>query len=490
MMTSYHGSILQLTEDGPNIQTPLKSINTKATTCGPIAQNSITLNYKNTNDTAICSRFVFPVNSHSSIYSSTANVGGRTIVGRVKEKEEAQKEYEKEVDGGENLVLAKEANQGNQGNQLSRFAISSVQEREVNDGETQPCLMSFAVAYPQVLKETVLKETFKSELKQDYCFPKSNTTWEIGNIPVASSESRRSRTMFEVTGLSSAKIVHSIFTSNKARSIHAVYEGATVKCKTSSYMKFAIKLLLPVNEVKVVLVDVQRVSGCAMAFRDEYQAIQAVLHGNSTPRLHRAMTRFADLEFMVEEEIIERSIETSMVNLDSKIYDTRIISLQDLSLTTDPESKETFSRACKLILGKYSRILEYVVEDIAKKVEDTNIDDDSEEYLRSLSLKILGNILSLENINQSLVPSMEKSDWAITLIDSLVWYISMASMYPWNACLAAKCLRLLALNFGTAHWANANGGVEYALKNAKNYGNVSYELLEKEAQAALECLIY
>jgi len=58
----------------------------------------------------------------------------------------------------------------------------------------------------------------------------------------------------------------------------------------------------------------------------------------------------------------------------------------------------------------------------------------------------------------------------------------MATNYPWNACLATKCLGLLAPNFGT-HWANI--GVQSALENARNYGNITYQLLEKEAQTTL-----
>ena len=77
------------------------------------------------------------------------------------------------------------------------------------------------------------------------------------------------------------EIANIIFVSNKARSIHAVYDGATVKCKTSSYLKFAVRLLLPAQNAEYVMVDVRRVSGCAMAFREEYQALQAVLDINT-----------------------------------------------------------------------------------------------------------------------------------------------------------------------------------------------------------------
>ena len=93
------------------------------------------------------------------------------------------------------------------------------------------------------------------------------------------------------------------------------------------------------------MVDVRRVSGCAMAFRDEYQALQAVLDINTPSSFQQ--TSLPDFDFMkdnyipLEEDIIERSIKKSENNLESKMYDTRIITLQDLLLTTDPDSKET-----------------------------------------------------------------------------------------------------------------------------------------------------
>merc|ERR1719330_1849139 len=90
---------------------------------------------------------------------------------------------------------------------------------------------------------------------------KFDKTWEIIDIPTASSDYRRSRTVIEVSGRSMHEIARIIFASNKARSIHAVYEGATVKCKTSSYLKFMIRLLYPAKNVDLILVDVRRVSG-------------------------------------------------------------------------------------------------------------------------------------------------------------------------------------------------------------------------------------
>jgi len=362
---------------------------------------------------------------------------------------------------------------------------------EVDDDETKPQLMSVQVTFPA--EQSAVKGSYlKAKLDKNCCFPKPPTTWDTGIIPIVPSDYRQSRLVIKVSGPRMYNIARNIFMSNKARSVYAVYDKATVKCKTSSYLKFTIRLLYLTTNMDIVLVDVRRVSGCAMAFRDEYQAVfQAVLPVESPSRqLHGGtMNLFAGFESMdipdipVEEDIIERSLEISMVNLKSKMYDTRIITLQDLLLTTGPESKELSSTACKLILGKYEKILEYVVNDIMKKVEITGFnEDDSEEYQRSLNLNILGNLLSSMNNYDTLDSLMQKSSWTVPLIDCLVWYVSMATNYPWNACLAAKCLRLLAPNVSMQ---KANVGMNSALENARRYGIASYDLLEKEANAAL-----
>merc|ERR1711981_1468504 len=81
------GLLIILVDGAPHLQAPLRAINVSARTCGPIAHNTVTFKYKNENDTAIQSKFVYPINSESSVYHLSAKVGGRSIVGRVKERD-------------------------------------------------------------------------------------------------------------------------------------------------------------------------------------------------------------------------------------------------------------------------------------------------------------------------------------------------------------------------------------------------------------------
>merc|ERR1712013_245157 len=115
----------------PQLRAPLKSIDVTATSCGPIAHNTIKFQYKNTNSTAIQSKFISPVNSQSSIYHLSATVGGRTIIGKVQEKKAAQKTYDDAVASGKSAVLAKESKEASDIIELELGAFGPNEEAEV-----------------------------------------------------------------------------------------------------------------------------------------------------------------------------------------------------------------------------------------------------------------------------------------------------------------------------------------------------------------------
>jgi len=319
-------------------------------------------------------------------------------------------------------------------------------------------------------------------------------TWMTGVIPPASSEYRRSRGVFDITDPGSVNFAQSIkqniMNCLKVRSIHAVYNGATADCKTSSYMKFTIKLLRHSKNNDTIMVDVRKRIGCAIAFRDEYQAIyHAAVHGEI--KSLQIPLSFTGLEFMqgeyipLEKGIIERSLETSIIHLNSKMHDTCVLTLQDLLSMTDSSSKETSSAACKLILEKYPKIIDYVVNDIIKKVDYSECgNDDTDEYLRSLTLSLLGNVLSSIPGNTSTASMIQKKQYYDCITESLVWYAEKASICPWNACLAMKCLRLL---WPTSAEVGTIKAVQW-VKYVNEVGKCSHNLLEKEAGEAVDVM--
>ena len=105
-----YGLIITVPDSANQLKAPLEKIKVQATTCGSIAHNSIQFHYKNYNHTAVQSKFVFPANSESAIYHLEALIGSeKKIVGKVKEKCQAEKEFKEAVSSGKTAVMAKES---------------------------------------------------------------------------------------------------------------------------------------------------------------------------------------------------------------------------------------------------------------------------------------------------------------------------------------------------------------------------------------------
>ena len=89
-------------------------------------------------------------------------------------------------------------------------------------------------------------------------------------------------------------------------------------------------------------------------------------------------------------------------------------------------------------------IFEYVVNDNMEKIDYSDRSyDGSEERLRSLTLNLLGNMLSSLQNNTLFVSMIQQKQYYINITETLLWYAENTVICPWNDCLAVKCLRLL-----------------------------------------------
>jgi len=363
-------------------------------------------------------------------------------------------------------------------------------------GEIKPQFMSVSVcqqrsvAVFQQPRKNLERTSNKSEVNEKL---KCASTWINGYIPNSSIEFRRSRTSFEVSNINGTTIANRIFNSNKNRSIYAVYDGTIMRCKTPSHVIFTVRLVYLPQKSNKILIDVRRRRGCSMLFRDEYQALfHAAGQGEITPcKGPQSMTRLVDLDcrqierIPVEESDIEFSLKAASVDIESKMHGACVVTLQDLSITTDPLSKETSQIACKLMLEKYRKIFDYIIDDITKQVVYSCADRhdyNPEEYLRSLTLNLLGNVLMVVPNHSTLMSSIQDEEQNISIIESLLWYVRMAKECPLNASLAAKCLRLF-VQTDAIFMLDMDANV--ILENARRFGKLTYPNLEKEAQAAL-----
>jgi len=372
----------------------------------------------------------------------------------------------------------------------TNFKNGTVDSKDVETGTILLCAAAPTAYEPQMATTSGhMKDKYEGKLR-DFklnrrTLRKTPTLWTIGVFPLPSNEYRKARTVFDINGVDEATIAARLFLSMKTRNICAAYKGSTATCKTSSYMKFTVRLLRDPEDDDNIFVDVRRRAGCAMSFRDEHQAIKhAVRYGECPlPVDRRVMTgSFANKDFMegkyipLGKDVIEQSLRASVKDLESKYYEARELAVQDLNSTTDPASKGTSPKACKLILEKFPKILKYIMNDVKKRVDYDDVnDDDSDEYLRSLTLNLLFNIISSDPKNETLISTVYND----SIIDHLVWYVSEALTCPWNACLAAKCLGQLK------DISSKDGRVFEALEKAEKVGENIHHLLEQEAKGAI-----
>jgi len=254
-----------------------------------------------------------------------------------------------------------------------------------------------------------------------------------------------------------------------------------------------------------VLVEIRRKAGCSLDFQQEYRALfQAATYGEAHPReypFHNKATCIVDKGqdgekyIPLPKGIIERSLEMAQDHLRLEHYDAQMRVLTDLALTTDPSSTETASTATKLIFQEYKGILEFVINVITQKIVVNDDDDDERnENMRSSSLTLLRNLLTVsfqdignddndgnDDLTLQGVSLINDAFSKEKLVQSLLQDVKEARKYPWNACLAAKCLALLATNFIDIKLQVRGDRNAYDVFNdARIYGNASYSYLKQE----------
>ncbi|MGB0840167.1 MAG: VIT domain-containing protein [Chitinophagales bacterium] len=91
--------------ENANIKLPLKHTEADVKIAGVIADVTVTQEYVNESNVPIEAKYVFPGSTKSAVYGMQMLVGDRRIVAKIKEKEEAKKEYEAAKAAGKNASL-------------------------------------------------------------------------------------------------------------------------------------------------------------------------------------------------------------------------------------------------------------------------------------------------------------------------------------------------------------------------------------------------
>ncbi|XP_048836959.1 von Willebrand factor A domain-containing protein 5A-like [Brienomyrus brachyistius] len=106
-----------------NEPVPLKSVEVQVDVQGHVASVSSTLQYENQESSPVEAVFIFPMESNVSIYSFVARIGDVEIKAQVKEKEQAQEEYDDAVSSGQQAFLLEESDESSD---VFRLSVGSL----------------------------------------------------------------------------------------------------------------------------------------------------------------------------------------------------------------------------------------------------------------------------------------------------------------------------------------------------------------------------
>jgi Ca-activated chloride channel family protein len=87
---------------------PLKDTRVDITVSGVIADVTVRQVYENQGSRPIHARYVFPASSRAAVYGMTMTVGNQRIVAKIKERDEAKREFEKAKEEGKSASLLEE----------------------------------------------------------------------------------------------------------------------------------------------------------------------------------------------------------------------------------------------------------------------------------------------------------------------------------------------------------------------------------------------
>ncbi len=93
--------------DPKNIALPLQKTSVNVKISGVIAEVSVVQIYKNIGKIPVEGTYIFPASTHSAVYGMTMTIGDRVYEAKIKEREEAQKIYDKAKAEGKKTALLK-----------------------------------------------------------------------------------------------------------------------------------------------------------------------------------------------------------------------------------------------------------------------------------------------------------------------------------------------------------------------------------------------
>ncbi len=90
-------------------QLPLKDTRVEINVAGVIADVTVRQTYRNEGSRPINASYVFPASTRAAVYAMRMQIGDEIIVAKIKEREQAKKDFDKAKEEGQECVAARAA---------------------------------------------------------------------------------------------------------------------------------------------------------------------------------------------------------------------------------------------------------------------------------------------------------------------------------------------------------------------------------------------
>ncbi len=139
---------------------PLQRTKADVHISGVIADVVVTQTYRNDGDRTISARYVFPASTRAAVYGMKMKIGDRLIVAKIKEREEARKEYEEAKAAGKTASLLEQDRPN-----VFTMTVANILPKDVIDVELRytelllPADGMYELVYPTVVGPRYASET-------------------------------------------------------------------------------------------------------------------------------------------------------------------------------------------------------------------------------------------------------------------------------------------------------------------------------------------
>jgi hypothetical protein len=91
---------------------PLTAVEIEAEIRGTVATTTVRQTYRNTHAVGIEATYIFPLPDRAGVTAFTADLAGRQVVGELRERGEARREYDEAITAGHRAAIAEEERSG------------------------------------------------------------------------------------------------------------------------------------------------------------------------------------------------------------------------------------------------------------------------------------------------------------------------------------------------------------------------------------------